>query len=71
MAQNRLAAILMGIKVKRVSTVTWAIASMIGGVAGILFAPDYLCGYEYGSSRHQGLYRMHHRWFWLYTRDAS
>ena len=38
-AQNRLAAILMGIKVKRVSTVTWAIASMIGGVAGILFAP--------------------------------
>lgn len=39
MAQNRLAAILMGIKVKRVSTVTWAIASMIGGVAGILFAP--------------------------------
>ena len=39
MAQNRLAAILMGIKVKRISTVTWAIASMIGGVAGILFAP--------------------------------
>lgn len=39
MAQNRLAAILMGIKVKRVSTVTWAIASMIGGVAGILLAP--------------------------------
>jgi branched-chain amino acid transport system permease protein len=38
-AQNRLAAILMGIKVKRVSTVIWAIASMIGGVAGILFAP--------------------------------
>jgi branched-chain amino acid transport system permease protein len=39
MAQNRLAAILMGIKVKRISTVTWSIASMIGGVAGILFAP--------------------------------
>ena len=39
MAQNRLAAILMGIKVKKVSTVTWAIASMIGGVAGILLAP--------------------------------
>ena len=39
MAQNRLGAILMGIKVKRISTVTWAIASMIGGVAGILVAP--------------------------------
>jgi len=39
MAQNRLAAILMGIKVKRISTVTWSIASMIGGVAGILLAP--------------------------------
>jgi len=39
MAQNRLAAILMGIKVKRVSTVTWAISSMIGGAAGILLAP--------------------------------
>jgi len=39
MAQNRLAAILMGIKVKRISTVTWSIASIIGGVAGILLAP--------------------------------
>jgi len=39
MAQNRLAAILMGIKVKRISTITWAIASMIGGAAGILLAP--------------------------------
>ncbi len=39
MAQNRLGAILMGIKVKKISTITWAIASMIGGVAGILVAP--------------------------------
>jgi len=39
MAQNRLAAILMAIKVKRISTVTWSIASIIGGVAGILLAP--------------------------------
>lgn len=38
-AQNRLAAILMGIKVKRVSSLTWVISSVIGGVAAILLAP--------------------------------
>ncbi len=39
MAQNRLAAILVGIKVKRINSVVWAISSVIGGVAGILLAP--------------------------------
>ncbi|MBI5442700.1 MAG: branched-chain amino acid ABC transporter permease [Deltaproteobacteria bacterium] len=38
-AQNRLAAVLMGIKVKRVNSLTWMISSMIGGVASILLAP--------------------------------
>jgi branched-chain amino acid transport system permease protein len=38
-AQNRLAAILMGIKVKRVSSLSWVISSVIGGVASILLAP--------------------------------
>lgn len=38
-AQNRIASLLMGIGVKRVSSLTWAISSMIGTVAGILVAP--------------------------------
>jgi branched-chain amino acid transport system permease protein len=38
-AQNRLAAVLMGIKVKRVNSMTWMMSSMIGGVAAILLAP--------------------------------
>lgn len=38
-AQNRLAAVLMGINVKRVNSLTWVMSSMIGGVAAILLAP--------------------------------
>jgi branched-chain amino acid transport system permease protein len=38
-AQNPLASLLMGISVKRVYTMTWAISAMVGAVAGIIIAP--------------------------------
>jgi branched-chain amino acid transport system permease protein len=38
-AQNQFASLLMGIGVKKVSSLTWGISSMIGAVAGILIAP--------------------------------
>lgn len=38
-AQNPLASLLMGISVKRVYSLTWAISAIIGAVAGILIAP--------------------------------
>jgi branched-chain amino acid transport system permease protein len=38
-AQNRVASLLMGISVKRVYSVTWAISGMVGAVAGILVVP--------------------------------
>lgn len=38
-AQNPLASLLMGVSVKRVYSMTWAISAMVGAVAGILIAP--------------------------------
>ncbi len=38
-AQNPLASLLMGISVKRVYAMTWAISAMVGAVAGIIIAP--------------------------------
>ena len=38
-AQNPLASLLMGISVKRVYAMTWAISGMVGAVAGIIVAP--------------------------------
>lgn len=38
-AQNPLASLLMGISVKRVYAMTWAISAMVGAVAGIIVAP--------------------------------
>lgn len=38
-AENRLAARLMGVKVNRILSTTWAIGAMLGGVAGIFIAP--------------------------------
>jgi branched-chain amino acid transport system permease protein len=38
-AQNPLASLLMGISLKRVYSMTWAISAMMGAVAGILVAP--------------------------------
>lgn len=38
-AQNPLASLLMGISLKRVYSMTWAISAMVGAVAGILIAP--------------------------------
>jgi branched-chain amino acid transport system permease protein len=38
-AQNQLAAVYMGISIKRVFTIAWAISAVMAGVAGILLAP--------------------------------
>lgn len=38
-AENRLAARLMGVKVNRILSTTWAAGAMLGAVAGILIAP--------------------------------
>jgi len=38
-AQNPLASLLMGISVKRVYSMTWAISAMVGAVAGIIISP--------------------------------
>ncbi|MBU0515127.1 MAG: branched-chain amino acid ABC transporter permease [Proteobacteria bacterium] len=38
-AQNRLASMLMGISVKRVYAMTWALSGVMGAVAGMLIAP--------------------------------
>jgi len=38
-AQNRLASMLMGISVKRVYAMTWALSGIMGAVAGMLIAP--------------------------------
>ena len=38
-AQNPLASLLMGISVKRVYSMTWAISAMVGAVAGIIIVP--------------------------------
>lgn len=38
-AENRLAARLMGVKVNRVLSATWAVGAMLGGIAGIFIAP--------------------------------
>ncbi len=38
-AQNPLASLLMGISVKRVYAMTWALSGVVGAVAGILIAP--------------------------------
>lgn len=38
-AENRLAARLMGVKVNRVLSTTWAVGAMLGGIAGIFIAP--------------------------------
>lgn len=38
-AQNALASLLMGISIKRVYSMTWAISAMVGAVAGIIIAP--------------------------------
>jgi len=38
-AQNPLASLLMGISVKRVYSLTWAISGMVGAVAGIIVVP--------------------------------
>lgn len=38
-AQNPLSSLLMGVSVKRVYSITWAISAMVGAVAGILVAP--------------------------------
>lgn len=38
-AQNPLASLLMGISVKHVYAMTWAISAMVGAVAGIIIAP--------------------------------
>lgn len=39
MAQNRLAAQLMGVNVRRVSTLSWGLGAALGAVAGVLIAP--------------------------------
>jgi branched-chain amino acid transport system permease protein len=38
-AQNPLASLLMGISVKQVYSITWAISAMVGAVAGMIVAP--------------------------------
>ena len=38
-AQSQVAASLMGVSVKRIFSMTWAISAAIGGVAGVLIAP--------------------------------
>src|SRR4029434_8873973 len=38
-AQSQTAARLMGVSVKRIFALTWAISAAIGGVAGVLIAP--------------------------------
>jgi branched-chain amino acid transport system permease protein len=38
-AQNPLASLLMGISVKKVYSMTWAISAMVGAVAGMIIAP--------------------------------
>jgi branched-chain amino acid transport system permease protein len=38
-AQNPLASLLMGISIKRVYSMTWAISAMVGAVAGIIISP--------------------------------
>ena len=38
-AQNQLAAVYMGISIKRVFAIAWAISAVMAGVAGILLAP--------------------------------
>lgn len=38
-AENRMAAKLMGVKVGRILSVTWAVGAMLGAVAGIFIAP--------------------------------
>lgn len=40
MSQNPTAARLMGVNVNRMTTLTWAIATMLGAVAGMLIAPS-------------------------------
>jgi branched-chain amino acid transport system permease protein len=40
MAQNPNAARLMGVNVSRMTTLTWAIATMLGAIAGMLIAPS-------------------------------
>ena len=61
MAQNRLAAILMGIKVKRGQH--GDLGDLLHGRRGRRnpFGAHYLCGHEYGRGGYQSLYRMHHR----------
>lgn len=38
-AQNHIAARVMGIRAKRINAITWAISSVLGAVAGVLIAP--------------------------------
>lgn len=38
-AQNRVASRIMGIRIKRINALTWAIGSILGAVAGVLIAP--------------------------------
>jgi branched-chain amino acid transport system permease protein len=38
-SQNQLAAVYMGISVKRVFSLTWTIAAALGGFAGVLLSP--------------------------------
>ena len=49
-AQSQTAARLMGVSVKRIFSLTWAISAAIGGVAGVLIAPIIYLDPTSGSS---------------------
>ena len=61
-SQNQLAAYYLGVPVKRIYSLVWALSAIISAVAGILIAPVSLISPIDGFYRHQGICRCYRRW---------
>ena len=67
-SQNQLAAMYVGISVKRINSITWAISVAISAVAGILVAPCFSDRSSNWVHRYKGIRGRNRGWIWKSSR---